>query len=67
MIIRAVPTVLENGFHLPSEKEIESYITDRTRAILFCNPSNPTGTIYSREELQRLVELIAKAWTLHIV
>ena len=55
--IRAVPTSLENGFHLPSEKEIESHITDKTRAILFCNPSNPTGTIYSREELQRLANL----------
>jgi aspartate aminotransferase len=58
--IRAVPTALENGFHLPSEKVIENYITDRTRAILFCNPSNPTGTIYSREELQRLADLSLK-------
>lgn len=55
--IRAVPTSIENGFHLPSEKEIESYLTDKTRAILFCNPSNPTGTIYSREELQRLAHV----------
>ena len=55
--IRAVPTTLANGFHLPSEEVMNSYITDRTRAILFCNPSNPTGTIYSREELQRLVNL----------
>ena len=58
--ICAVPTTIENGFHLPSEKEIEGYITDRTRAILFCNPSNPTGTIYSREELQRLANLSKK-------
>jgi aspartate aminotransferase len=55
--IRAVPTSIENGFHLPSEKEIERYLTDKTRAILFCNPSNPTGTIYSREELQRLAHV----------
>jgi aspartate aminotransferase len=58
--LRAVPTVIENGFHLPSEKEIESYITGRTRAILICNPSNPTGTIYSRKELQSLVNLAQK-------
>jgi aspartate aminotransferase len=58
--IRAIPTAIKNGFHLPSEKEIESYITDRTRAILFSNPSNPTGTIYSKEELQRLVNLSLK-------
>jgi aspartate aminotransferase len=56
----AIPTSIENGFHLPSEEEIERYITDRTRAILFSNPSNPTGTIYSKEELQRLVNLSLK-------
>jgi aspartate aminotransferase len=56
----AIPTSIENGFHLPSEEEIDRYITDRTRAILFSNPSNPTGTIYSKEELQRLVNLSLK-------
>jgi len=55
-----VPLKIENGFHLPPEREIETYITKRTRAILFCNPSNPTGTIYSREELQCLVALAQK-------
>jgi aspartate aminotransferase len=55
-----VPLKIENGFHLPAEREIETYITKRTRAILFCNPSNPTGTIYSREEIQRLVHLAKK-------
>ncbi len=55
-----VPLKIENGFHLPPEREIETYITKRTRAILFCNPSNPTGTIYSREELQCLVALAKK-------
>ncbi|MBI5464020.1 MAG: pyridoxal phosphate-dependent aminotransferase [Ignavibacteriales bacterium] len=55
--LRTVPLSISNGFHLPSEEEIESQITDRTRAILFCNPSNPTGTIYSREEIQRLVNV----------
>ncbi len=48
---------IENGFHLPSSEEIEKHITSRTRGILICNPSNPTGTIYSREELQRLVDI----------
>ena len=55
-----IPLTIENGFHLPSEKEIETYITERTRAILFCSPSNPTGTIYSRDEFQRLVNLSQK-------
>jgi len=58
--VRAIPTSIENGFHLPPEAEIERFITDRTRAILFCNPANPTGTIYSKEELQRLVNLAQK-------
>lgn len=52
-----IPTSITTGFHLPSEKEIEKYITPRTKAFLFCNPSNPTGTIYSKEELQRLVHI----------
>jgi aspartate aminotransferase len=55
-----IPTVISNGFHLPSEKEIESFITNRTRAFLFCSPANPTGTIYNKEELQRLVNLALK-------
>ncbi|MEK6565531.1 MAG: pyridoxal phosphate-dependent aminotransferase, partial [Bacteroidota bacterium] len=58
--LRPVPLDIKTGFHLPLEKEIESYINSRTRAILVCNPSNPTGTIYSREELQRLVDLSKK-------
>lgn len=48
---------ISNGFHLPGIEEIERHITPKTRAILICNPNNPTGTIYSREEVQRLVTL----------
>jgi aspartate aminotransferase len=55
-----IPLTISDGFHLPSENDIERYITNRTRAILFCNPSNPTGAVYSREELQRLVHLSQK-------
>jgi aspartate aminotransferase len=58
--LRPIPLTISDGFHLPSEKVIETYINDRTRAVLFCNPSNPTGTIYSREELGRLVNLSHK-------
>jgi aspartate aminotransferase len=58
--LRAIPTAIENGFHLPSEEVIESVVTNRTRAILYCSPSNPTGTIYSREEIQRLVNVALK-------
>lgn len=57
--VNLVPVSLriENGFHLPSKEEIARCITPRTKAILFCNPSNPTGTIYAREEVQRLVDI----------
>jgi aspartate aminotransferase len=55
--VTPVPLSIKNGFHLPPEAEIERYVTPRTRGILFSNPSNPTGTIYTREELQRLVNI----------
>jgi aspartate aminotransferase len=58
--LKPVPLSIKNGFHLPSENVIEKFITRRTRAILFCNPANPTGTIYSKEEIQRLVHLSQK-------
>jgi aspartate aminotransferase len=58
--LKAIPTSIENGFHLPSEEVIESFVTNRTRAILYCSPSNPTGTIYSREEIQRLANVALK-------
>jgi aspartate aminotransferase len=57
--VRLVPVLssLENNFALPARGEIEQEITDRTRAILLCNPNNPTGTVYGREELSFLHEL----------
>ncbi len=50
----------ENGFHLPEAKEIEAKITGKTRAILICNPNNPTGTVLSPEELQTLSSIVQK-------
>ena len=57
--IRLVPvtTHAEDGFHLPSKEIIEKKKTDKTRGILYCNPNNPTGTIYTREELNNLKQL----------
>ena len=57
--IRLVPvtTHAEDGFHLPSKEIIEKKITDKTRGILYCNPNNPTGTIYTKEELNNLKQL----------
>jgi aspartate aminotransferase len=48
---------MENDFALPERDKIERSITNHTRAILLCNPNNPTGTVYSREELQFLFDL----------
>ncbi len=53
----AVPTYIENGFHLPSKEEILLKITEKTKGILFCSPSNPTGTIYTQAEIELLVEI----------
>ena len=53
-------TTAEEGFHLPSENAIEKAITKRTRGILYCNPNNPTGTIYTSEELECLRKLVIK-------
>jgi aspartate aminotransferase len=60
--IRLVPirTSITNGFHLPERSVIESKIHKKTRAILICNPNNPTGTVYTRQELDILVGIAKK-------
>jgi aspartate aminotransferase len=47
----------ENGYHLPTRESIEECFSNRTRAILLCNPNNPTGTVYTKPELELLLEL----------
>ena len=54
-----VPTDLKANFKVNPE-QIEAAITPRTRAILLCSPSNPTGSVYSRQELQGIVDVLAK-------
>ncbi|MBN2348434.1 MAG: pyridoxal phosphate-dependent aminotransferase [Bacteroidales bacterium] len=51
---------MENGFALPPIEEFEKKITPRTKAIIICNPNNPTGYIYSRKELEQLRDLVVK-------
>ena len=53
--VRPVPARLEDGFALPSNDVLDAACGPRTRAILFSNPGNPTGVIYNREELKRLL------------
>ena len=55
--LKPVTLDIKTGFHLPSEKEIKKAITKKTKAILICNPSNPTGTIFTKAELARLAKL----------
>ena len=54
-----VPTTLEDNFKITPGR-LEAAITPRTRMVLLCSPSNPTGSVYSRDELQALVDVIAK-------
>ncbi|MBW7935823.1 MAG: pyridoxal phosphate-dependent aminotransferase [Flavobacteriales bacterium] len=60
--VRIVPITarIENGFALPEIDAFEEKITDRTKAILICNPSNPTGYLYTEEELMRLREIVLR-------
>lgn len=58
--LNPVPLRIQDGFHLPPASEIEKHITSRTKAILICNPSNPTGTIFTQEELKRLAHIAKK-------
>lgn len=53
-----VQTTIDDGFHLPKKEEIEKKITSKTKAILICNPNNPTGTVYTKEEVEMLVNLV---------
>ncbi len=47
----------EDGFHLPSREAWQKALTPRTRLVILCNPNNPTGTVYTREEIERVAEL----------
>lgn len=60
--VKLVPIKLsvEQGFRLPAQKEIEKYITKKTRAILICTPNNPTGTVLTPEEMFVLGQVVKK-------
>ena len=58
--VKTVTARIEDGFELPSVEDFEKAITPRTKAILLCNPSNPTGYVYTPEELQRIKEIVVK-------
>src|SRR5690606_29340786 len=60
--VKFVPVMsgIENGFALPAIADFEKLITPKTKAILICNPGNPTGYLYSKEEIQQLADLVKK-------
>ncbi|MBQ9217095.1 MAG: pyridoxal phosphate-dependent aminotransferase [Muribaculaceae bacterium] len=60
VVVRTITTHIEDGFALPEAEEFERLITPRTRAIMICNPNNPTGTLYSDEELLKLRDIVKK-------
>jgi aspartate aminotransferase len=55
-----VTSTIESGFALPPVAEIEAKITPKTKAIVICNPGNPTGYLYSKEELEQLRDIVQK-------
>lgn len=60
VVVKPILSHIENGFALPPIAEFEKLITARTKAIMICNPNNPTGYLYSREELEALKVLCLK-------
>jgi aspartate aminotransferase len=60
IVVKPIDSVIENGFALPPIKAFEDAITPRTKAIMICNPNNPTGYLYSKEELISLSEIVRK-------
>ncbi len=64
--IIAIETKIENAYALPTDEQLKDAITEKTKAILICNPNNPTGAVYSKEELERIVK-IAKENNLFII
>lgn len=59
-VIRTIATTIEEGFSLPKVEKFEELINDRTRAILICNPNNPTGYLYTRREMNQIRDLVKK-------
>ncbi|MHC1778905.1 MAG: pyridoxal phosphate-dependent aminotransferase [Bacteroidales bacterium] len=60
VVLKPIPTKIEDGFALPDVSEFEKLITPKTKGIIICNPGNPTGTLYKKESLVKLGELAKK-------
>lgn len=60
IVVKPILSFIDNGFALPPISEFEKLITEKTKAIIICNPNNPTGYLYSREEMEALKEMALK-------
>ena len=58
--VKPIMSYIDDGFALPSIEEFEKVITPKTKAIMICNPNNPTGYVYSKKELEMLAEIVKK-------
>ena len=58
--IRTITTTIEEGFCLPKVEKFEELINPKTRAILICNPNNPTGYLYTRREMNQIRDMVKK-------
>lgn len=58
--IRTIATTIDEGFSLPKVEKFEKLINERTRAIMICNPNNPTGYLYTRREMNQIRDLVKK-------
>ncbi|MCD8134701.1 MAG: pyridoxal phosphate-dependent aminotransferase [Parabacteroides gordonii] len=59
-VIKTVPSSIDEGFALPSVERFEELITPRTKAILICNPNNPTGYLYTQKEMDQIRDIVKK-------
>ncbi len=59
-VIRTITTTIDEGFSLPKVEKFEELINERTKAILICNPNNPTGYLYTRREMNQIRDLVKK-------
>lgn len=64
-VIKTIPTSIENGFSLPSFETLEGLITDKTKGLLICNPNNPTGYVYTADEMEK-IRLLVKKYNLYL-
>jgi aspartate aminotransferase len=59
-VMKPVHTSIEDGFKLPPVEKFEEQITPKTKAILICNPNNPTGYLYTKEEMRQIRDIVKK-------